>query len=93
MAERGTPQDLGGLSRVEHLIQNHGFQKIVMIGTLKFNIFTFLKVLCSRCFLQNESKRFGKNQKSVFLCSKRFLAFSVQYVLGEIKKLENVDYG
>ena len=94
MAENETPpRNLEVLSRVQLFVQNHGFRKILVIGTLKINIFTFLKLLCSRCFLQNESKRFKKNQKSRFVCPKRFLAFSVQCVLREIKKLENVDYG
>ena len=94
MAERGTPpQDLGGDGRVRSSIRGHQKSWIVMIGTLKFNIFTFLKVVCSVCFLQKETKKSKKTQKSRFLCPKRFLAFSVQCVLREIKKLKNVDYG
>ena len=44
------------------------------------------------CFLQNEPKKSSKIQKITVLCSKRFLAVSVQGVLREIEKLKNATY-
>ena len=91
MAENETPsQDLGGEGRVVSSIRGHQKSWIMMIGTLNFNIFTFLKVVCSVCFLQKETKKSKKTQKSEFLCPKRFLAFSVRCVFCKIKKLKNV---
>ena len=49
--------------------------------------------MCSVCFLQKETKKSPKTQKSRFLCPKRFLAFSVQCLFCKIKKLKNADYG
>ena len=47
MAERGTPsQEMGGDDRVRSSIRGHQKSWIMMIGTLNFNIFTFLKVVC-----------------------------------------------
>ena len=93
MAQNETPPPiLGVLSWVHDHIRNHGFRKILVLGTLKINIFTFLKSVSTRCFLQNESKKINKIQKIRFLCPKRFLVFSVQGVLYEIKKLENATY-
>ena len=59
----------------------------------KIQYFHFLKVVCSVCFLQKETKKSPKTQKSRFLCPKRFLAFSVQCLFCKIKKLKNADYG